>query len=240
VRAGFTHYRSRFVYNRIIPRAQEILRVDRKVHTAEHLASAMFFLGVPQAEIPRASLFAPRDKAGQRPALLKGIPTEIGVERGSMRHPVETRNDGPPACRVERSATGIFHAVAATPEKTWPAARFLEVARHLDQSGIEPIFIGAPADDLTPFAAYRTIQGASLSEVMTLLASASLFVGNDSGPAHMAAAFGLPTVVLFGPSDPEIWGPWRTAGEVLRDPAGLAAVPASRVIEALDRLRVHA
>jgi heptosyltransferase-3 len=75
---------------------------------------------------------------------------------------------------------------------------------------------------------------------MTLLASSSLFVGNDSGPAHMAAAFGLPTVVLFGPSDPEIWGPWRTAGQVVRDPAGLAAVPASRVIEVLDRLRVHA
>jgi ADP-heptose:LPS heptosyltransferase len=108
------------------------------------------------------------------------------------------------------------------------------------EAGTEPVFIGSPADDLSPFAAYRTISGAPLREVMTLLSGAALFVGNDSGPAHMAAAFGLPSVVLFGPSDPEIWGPWRTAGEVLRDPAGLAAVPASRVIEALARLRVHA
>lgn len=203
MRAGFVHYRSRFVYNVVIPRAQEILGVERKVHTAEHLASAMFWLGVPKCEIPRASLVAA--VAGQRPALL---------------------------C--------IVHAVAATPEKTWPAERFLEVARHLAASGIEPVFIGAAGDDLTPFAGYRTVSGASLSEIMTLLASGNLFVGNDSGPAHMAAAFGLPTVVLFGPSDPEIWGPWRTAGEVVRDPAGLAGVPASRVIEALDRLRVHA
>ena len=46
------------MYNIRIPRAQEILSVDRKVHTAEHLASAMFYLGVPPSEIPRARLFA--------------------------------------------------------------------------------------------------------------------------------------------------------------------------------------
>ena len=55
-RAGFAHFRFRPVYNIQIPRAQEILGVDRKVHTAEHVASAMFFLGVPRADIPRARL----------------------------------------------------------------------------------------------------------------------------------------------------------------------------------------
>ena len=44
--------------------------------------------------------------------------------------------------------------------------------------------------------------GAPLAEVKSLLAGASLFVGNDSGPAHMAAAFGVPVVVIFGSSDP--------------------------------------
>src|ERR1035437_4666496 len=56
-RAGFGHYRQQFVYNVHIPRAQEILHVDRKVHTAEHLASAVFFLGAPIGEIPRAKVF---------------------------------------------------------------------------------------------------------------------------------------------------------------------------------------
>src|SRR5205823_3035528 len=46
------------VYSEKIPRAQEILGEERKVHTAEHIASAMFWLGVPRAEIPRARLFA--------------------------------------------------------------------------------------------------------------------------------------------------------------------------------------
>src|SRR6266478_8948547 len=58
LRAGFAHFRFAPVYNIRIPRAQAILKVERTVHTAEHLASAMFFLGVPQREIPRATLFA--------------------------------------------------------------------------------------------------------------------------------------------------------------------------------------
>src|ERR1700733_4236473 len=58
LRAGFGHFRFQPIYNVRIPRAQEILSVDRKVHTAEHLASAMFYLGVPLTEIPGARLFA--------------------------------------------------------------------------------------------------------------------------------------------------------------------------------------
>ena len=206
-RAGFAHYRHLFVYNLKIPRAQQILGLDRKVHTAEHLASAMFHLGVPKSEIPRAGL--------------------------GLNVDVSSRPD-------TNSGQAVIHAVAANPDKTWPAERFLDIARHLAGAGFEPVFIGGAGDDLTPFASYRTIAGACLSEIKALLARSSLFVGNDSGPAHMAAAFGLPVVVIFGPSDPAIWGPWRTAGEVVQDPAGMAAIPVARVIEALDRVRVHA
>jgi ADP-heptose:LPS heptosyltransferase len=198
-RAGFGHYRQQFVYNVRIPRAQEILGVSRKVHTAEHLASAMFFLGAPIVEIPRARL----------------VPSSV-PDRPSM-------------------PTAILHPLASSPEKTWPAADFLAVADHLKQAGLDPVFIGGPGDDLSPFARFRTVRGAPLSQVKLLLAAASLFVGNDSGPAHMAAAFGLPTVVVFSTGDPEIWGPWRTAGEVVRAPAG-----AAQVIDALHRLRVPA
>jgi heptosyltransferase III len=58
VRAGFGHYRFGALYNVRIPRAQQILGEERPVHTAEHLASAMFYLGVPPGEIPRAHLAA--------------------------------------------------------------------------------------------------------------------------------------------------------------------------------------
>jgi len=205
VRAGFAHFRHRFAYNVRIPRAQQILGEERKVHTAEHLASAVFFLGAPRQEIPRAKLFAEPD----------GAPAAAG-----------------PYC--------VIHATAAAPEKTWPATGFLAVAERLRGSGLEPVFIGAADDDMSAFARYRTVAGAPLARVKSLLAGAAMFVGNDSGPAHMAAAFGLPVVVLYGPSDPVIWAPWRTPCEVLSRPAGIAGIQAPAVLEALDRLRVHA
>lgn len=200
-RAGFGHFRHRWAYNLHIPRAQEILGEERTVHTAEHLASAMFWLGASVCEVPRATLVA-RD--------------------------------------VERGHTAVIHPVAATQEKTWRADGFLAVAGRLQALGLEPVFIGAAQDDLAPFPAFRTVAGAPLAKIKSLMAGASFFVGNDSGPAHMAAAFGLPVVVIFGSSNPAIWGPWRTPSEVVTSPAGIGGVGIDQVLGALDRLRVHA
>jgi ADP-heptose:LPS heptosyltransferase len=202
--AGFDHFRYRFVYNVHIPKAQKILGLDRTVHTAEHLASAVFYLGAPIREVPRARL-----------------------ELAEPRHP--------PA-----RPYAVFHPVATAPEKTWPAGRFLEVAHRIEGHGVETVFIGAAGDDLQPFSAFRVVQGAPLDEVKILLAGASLFVGNDSGPAHMAAAFDLPLVVIFGASDPAIWGPWRARSEVVAAPGGIAEITVPQVMDALTRLRVPA
>lgn len=199
-RAGFDHFRHSFVYNVRIPPAQQILQVNRKVHTCEHVASAVFHLGVPVTDIPRARLHADPMSAG---------------------------------------LYAVLHPVASQPDKTWPADRFLAIAHHLrKQFDLEPIFIGAAGDDLSRFDPFRTIRGAPLSAVKSLLSHAVLFVGNDSGPAHMAAAFGVPVVVLFGSSDPVIWGPWRTASEILTHPAGISSVPVEDVLAALGRMRV--
>jgi len=214
-RAGFAHFRYPLAYNVRIPRAQEILGVERKVHTAEHLASAMFYLGAAVTEIPRAKLV-----------------TEEGRQEGRRTHE-GGGYPGPPHCCV-------IHAVAATPEKTWRADGFLAVAEQVKGRGLQPVFIGAAGDDLSPFRAFRTIAGAPLAEIKALLAGAALFVGNDSGPAHMAAAFGVPSIVIFGPSDPAIWGPWRTASEVVHSPDGIGRVPIARVLDALARLEVAA
>ena len=127
--------------------------------------------------------------------------------------------------------------MASSPNKTWPADRFLAVAAQLE---IEPIFIGGPGDDLSAFQAYRTLIGAPLTEVKDLLANATLFLGNDSGPAHMAAAFGLPVVVIFGASNVDVWRPWQTPSEALHSPGGIASISTGQVLESLARLRVHA
>lgn len=141
----------------------------------------------------------------------------------------------PSACPL-----AVIHAVAATPRKTWRANGFLAVAEHLRAAGTEPVFIGAEEVELEPFRNFNTLAGAPLEEIKELLSSASLFIGNDSGPAHMAAAFGLPVVAIFGESDPAIWGPWRTAAEVVTSPEGISSVTTDQVLSALARLGVHA
>jgi ADP-heptose:LPS heptosyltransferase len=198
-RAGFAHHSMTFAYNFKIKRAQRILGVNRTVHTAEHLASAFFALGVPLQPIPRAELYA-------------------------SNSPVEGRY-------------AVLHPFASGAEKQWPAERFCEVARYLRLWNITPIFIAGAQDEATPFKAHRVFQG-TLTDAKALLSKATVFIGNDSGPAHMAAAFGVPSVVFFSTSNPAIWSPWRTESEVVVAPDGLLKVTVSRVIAALERLRV--
>jgi ADP-heptose:LPS heptosyltransferase len=195
-RAAFEHFPHQFLYNIHIPKAQQILGLDRKVHTAEHLASAIFYLGAPRTEIPRAVLWSgptgPRGNAWSRHTVL--------------------------------------HPFGSESAKIWP--HFQALVPNVEN----PLFIGAPADDLAPFHPHVVLP---LSELKTLLSKAALFIGNDSGPAHMAAAFGIPVVVFFSVSDPEIWGPWRTTAEVLTAP-DLRDISVAQVLEAAAHLRVPA
>ncbi len=196
-RAGFAHFRLPWLYTHRIPRAQEILDQERMVHTAEHVASAFFWLGVPPQPIPRAKLTAQ------------------------------------PVRRARPYA--VIHPLAATPEKTWPADNFRRVAAELN---LDVVVIGSPADDLREFRQFECVQG-DLRQAMSLLSGASLFLGNDSGPAHIAAAFGVPVVVLFGPSNEVVWAPWQTESRVLKDPE-IARIPVDSVMAAIRQLGVPA
>ncbi len=104
---------------------------------------------------------------------------------------------------------------------------------------MEAVFISGPNEDLSGFKQHTCLQGAPLEEVKSLLANAALFVGNDSGPAHMAAAFARPMIVLFGASDLDNWRPWRTENAVLTSPEGIASIGLSRVLEAVDSLSLQ-
>lgn len=200
-RAGFAHHSGAWLYNAPIPRAQEILGEERVVHTAEHLASAMFHLGVPRAEIPRAELRPPAAQAGRNYA--------------------------------------VIHPFSAAAYKTWPAGNFLAVAGQIErQFGLEPVFIGSAADDLRPFSRFLALAGAPLHEVMALISGAKLFVGNDSGPAHIAAAYNVPLLVIFGrPEHERIWAPWRAeAAQTLSSTCGIDAIPVGDALASIGRL----
>ena len=202
-RIGFAHHAYSFLYTDRIPRAQEILGEERPVHTAEHLASAMFWLGVPRKEIPRARLSTPR------------------VD--------------PPR------PYAVIHPFASRADKAWPAEKFLEVSRQLlARHGLETVFLAGPADSTIPFDGLNVLANASLSAVKSVIASASLFIGNDSGPAHIAAAFGIPVVVLFGPSNPVTWAPWKTEAQVLTSPGPIEQISTESVLQAAEALKVRA
>lgn len=198
-RVGFGHHRYSWIYSHKIPRAQEILGEERPVHTAEHLASAMFWLGVPRTEIPRARLIAERE-----PAYFPYV---------------------------------VLHPFASAPPKAWPLERFVEVAERLRSAGLEPMILAGPAEDASAFARFQVFRNAPLAEVKNLMSGASLFIGNDSGPAHIAAAFAVPVVVLFGPSNPVTWAPWRTEARVLTSQGAIGQITIDEVMAAAETLR---
>jgi len=87
----------------------------------------------------------------------------------------------------------ILHTGAAQPVRRWPAGRFAELADRLRASGWEVITLD---DTLT-----------DLDHLLDTLATADRFIGNDSGPGHLAAVLGVPTFTIFGPQLPELFAP---------------------------------
>lgn len=122
----------------------------------------------------------------------------------------------------------LVHPFAKLAFRRWALERFAELARRLDAWGIVPVVVAAePIADLGPA---RAIHGLSLSELAALCARARLFIGNNSGPMHVAASMGTRTLVLQGPSPMEWTLPWKPASDHrLASVAGLACQPCDKL-----------
>ncbi len=131
------------------------------------------------------------------------------------------------------------------PRKRWPAERFAALAALLAARGLTPVIVGAAAD-----ASYAAIIRAAcpaaidltgrttLLQLAQTLAGAALAIGNDTGPTHLAAALGIPTIALFSAdSDPALTAPRGTV-TVLSAP-DLADLPLQRVADALPPVHSH-
>jgi len=123
-------------------------------------------------------------------------------------------------------------------EKNWPAANFAELARQL-QSRLGVAIALGPAEAAlhSCFAATggAILSGLELNELAAIAASAALFVGNNSGVSHLAAAAGAPGIALFGPTDPARWRPLGKSVRVLQS-TPLAALDMGRVVDAALRI----
>jgi ADP-heptose:LPS heptosyltransferase len=117
-----------------------------------------------------------------------------------------------------------IHPGSGSPHKNWPLARFLETAGKLrDHQRIQPIFLSGPVEQETHSISISAIQtqgfpivkAQSLPVLAGILSYCNGYLGNDSGISHLAAAVDIPTVVIFGPTDPSFWSPQGTGVKTL-------------------------
>lgn len=115
--------------------------------------------------------------------------------------------------------------------KRWPVDRFVAVARRLGERGLRPVVVWGRGEEALGAALLASVADAleigsrlRLAGLGALAECAALYVGNDSGPTHLAMAVGTPTVALFGPSDERRYGPFgewpdgSPIGEAVADP----------------------
>ena len=119
------------------------------------------------------------------------------------------------AASAEAGAVVLCPGAAYGPAKRWPAERFAEVGRALAAQNLGPLIVAGAAGDAAAAAevaalipgARNAAGGTSLDEFMASIARARLVVTNDSGAMHLAAAFGVPGVAIFGSTEPKLTGP---------------------------------
>ncbi len=164
-----------------------------------------------------------------------------GLPRPTPQHDfVEMFDEPGTAARVaehlKRAAIGpedrlvVIHVGAGNEYRRWPEASFVETAgsmlsadpnrRIILTTGADQADVGVRIRDAvraSPGLDPGRIQAwcdLDLSELRELIARSILFIGGDSGPAHIAATTATPMVVIFGPTVPEVWGPWRNPSHV--------------------------
>ncbi|MCI0424059.1 MAG: glycosyltransferase family 9 protein, partial [Acidobacteria bacterium] len=185
-----------------------------KWHTVEYQVEWLRRLGLPETEIPPLSVVpAPELEAPVKNQLL-----ELGLR--------------PDARYVVIQPTSKFFT------KEWTAEGFAEVASYLvTKHGVQVLLSGGPGEEpkLRSVARYckervLVVGGLSIAELLWVFRGACLFIGNDSGPTHLAAALRIPIVVLFGSSDAEVWSPWKVPFQRVQNPFDCNPCPGYRCL----------
>ena len=233
-RVGYENYQYAKLHNHQAPSAS-FLWGQEKTHSVEQQLALLGWTGVPVTDRPATQL-----------AILK---TAALVIEERLRD-----------TKLEGKRLALIHPAAAFATKQWAAENFARVVEYLESAGFSSVAIVGPGQDKVLDELQRncsapiTTFNLSLPEVSALASRAELFVGNDSGIAHMAAAVGTPSVVIFGSSNIAHWRPWsRAESEVVfeempcqpchgyfceqfEQPECILRVPVGRVTAAIERI----
>jgi heptosyltransferase-3 len=200
LRVGWAGYQYSFLYNVAVPDTQEFYGTPA-VHTVEHRISQFYFTGMPRGPIPRAQVFPQLDAIASVARRL----AEQGIVAGA---PYTVLQPG-----------------ARLPEMRWPVAKFAEIAYWLrEKHGIASV-VNLGVRDHEIAAEVRSEMAncvvvldsqLDIGELIALVAASRMFVGDDSGPAHLAAALQRPSVVIFAVTDPVQWRPWQADHRIVQ------------------------
>ncbi len=237
-RVGYKTYQYAQLHNYQAP-SPLLLWGQQKTHSVEQQLALLGWTGVPVTDRPRTQLaVTPEADSSVRQRL-----EEAGLADRQF---------------------ALIHPAAAFATKQWAAENFARVAESLAERGLAPVAIVAPneheiLESLMDQSSVRIVSfDLSLPEVAALAARSQIFVGNDSGIAHIAAAVGARSVVIFGSSNVAHWRPWnKAAAEVVTEPMPcqpchgyfcekfpqpecILRVPVDRVVAAIDKILAHA
>ncbi|HSF18859.1 MAG TPA: glycosyltransferase family 9 protein [Vicinamibacteria bacterium] len=169
-------------------------RPPKGTHASDHLMSTLAPLGI---DPPR------------------GAP-ELAISEASRLAAARFLNEN----GVGESRFIAIHPSSGSLQKNWPCERFAGVARRARLEGFEVVWIEGESDEDVVRTVARGVAGIvarhlELETLAALLARATVYLGNDSGVSHLAAAAGAPTVVLFRSTDPANWAPRGRSVEVV-------------------------
>jgi len=173
---------------------------------------------------------------------------QLGAETDDLRmefHPSEEDERW-----AEEALKGLGRPIIAihtgsggySPARRWTPKRFAELAdRLVDEKGAGIVLVGTEADGVSEVASLMrhralNLEGrTTLGQLAAVLRRCDLFIGADSGVMHLAAAMRTPLVALFGPTNPDAWGPWtpRSPSRVVR--VSLPCSPCSYVDFTINR-----
>ncbi|MBK5290081.1 MAG: hypothetical protein JJE04_00110 [Acidobacteriia bacterium] len=130
-------------------------------------------------------------------------------------------------CPPRDGGYAVIHPFSGSPRKNWPLSQFRALALELIKR-MPVAWCAGPEEDLEEANRFE-----DLYELGCWLAGARVYVGNDSGITHLAAAVGAPVVALFGPTRPAVWAPRGDRVRVLRQEP-IAELPLQAVIECIQ------
>ncbi len=136
----------------------------------------------------------------------------------------------------------VFHPGAGREDKTWGEERLARLAQQLsERCSLHPVISWGPGDEARAERLAALLPGASRPPLLDfpglarLYSSSRLFVGGDTGPLHLADALSVPTLALFGPTDPQRNGPYRERRGVVAEMSGVTDAEVAKVAETMIR-----